>query len=150
MDLLQTLHAAIVAEEAKQRVSIGFWKIPRGRNTEANDLAKKAARSKFTPAELAIIAQNLRAEKQVIEAKANSSKPKDIGNISTALEPKTAATKLEDQIPAQDTERKGKIGNFRAVGTGPVSCRLFWPDTSVLIAQEDLAELMAKHLHTIG
>jgi hypothetical protein len=127
-------------------VSIGFWKIPRSRNTEANDLAKEAARSKFTPAELADIAQNLRAEKQLTEAKANSSKPKDF----TALEPKTAATKLEDQVPAQDAERKGKIGNIIAVGTGPVSCRLFWPETSVLIAQEDLAELMAKHLHTIG
>ena len=43
LDLFQELDAAIITEEHRQGVKIGFWHIPRKYNRLADGLAKRAA-----------------------------------------------------------------------------------------------------------
>ena len=163
LDLFQTLHAAIVDEEAKQRVKIGFWKIPRARNVEATGLAKKAARSKFTPEDLAEIAKKLRADKQkaaanaVLSGKINATtehlaEPKVSTSVDAANTKKIPTPKIEKKpaepkafiwtskdVESKKTPLEPKTSNTKIVGTGPVSFHASLhalQGTSILITAE--------------
>jgi hypothetical protein len=116
-----TLHAAICAEESKQRVEIGFWRIPKLRNVEAITLARKAARSNFTPTELTEIAQRLRGEKEINTSVADPSQSDETKDTKMMLSSKTTNEIVEEQVPGQDTKADGKTDNPKAAGTGPVS-----------------------------
>lgn len=120
-----TLHAAICAEQTKQRVEIGFWKIPKFHNEEVVTLARKAARSKFTPTELTEIGQRLRAEKERNNLMTGPSQSAETKDTKLVLSPKSTNKIVEKQAPAQTSRVSSKKDNPKAAGTGPVNLALF-------------------------
>ena len=133
-DLFDALQNTITAEESKQRVSIGFWKIPRIRNTKAATLARAAARSKFTPSELTEISKEVRAKKHKMTRAADpgSSGKLVAGPEGVETKASTSTTKEVESTPLESTSGDTQI---QVVGNGRVRPRTD-QGTSVLTAAE--------------
>ena len=89
-------------------MKIGLRRIPKARNAEATGLARTAARSRFTPTELAEIAKRLRAKKEMTKSEGVAGQSMDVKDSKTILEPKTTNLNIEKQAPGQDTRAKAR------------------------------------------
>lgn len=70
-------------------------------------MARKAARSKFTPTELTEIARRLRAEKEMKNSVVGPSQSGETGEIKTVLGSKTTNTVVEKQTHGQVVKANG-------------------------------------------
>lgn len=122
--MLETLHSAIVAEESKQRVQIGLWKIPAARNIEATELARVAVRNESASIEQAEVSDSIRVDDETSKSETNRTQSTDLNDKKTAIEPTKKNPVIEKKALVQVTKGEGRAGNAKTVGTGPVSLKL--------------------------
>lgn len=143
LDLLQTLHTTIVAEELKQRVKIGFWKIAKEHNiaaiTNANNASMKAANERYTEAEKAELAEQRRTKstKKILEAHTstmttseNDLSPLEEMPVNTQVEKDTVSKPANVDVGQEAGRTKTKA---TLAGTEPVSLAADSEGTLVLI-----------------
>ena len=123
--MLETLHSAIVAEESKQRVQIGLWKIPAATDIEATELARAALRNKSASIEQAEVSESIRVDEKTGRSETSRTQSTDLNDTKTAIEPTKNNAVIEKKALVQVKRGEGRVGNAKTVGTGPVSLNLF-------------------------